>query len=244
MVNVQQNRDAHLPVDAHEVLHHLLGGDGIQRGHRLISQNDPRILRQSAGQRHALLLTAGQLIGPHVGLVQDTHLVQRLQRLDLVLPPEGPQQHPPEGHIRHAGGQHVLDNGGARHQIEGLEHHADAPAEPAQALARQGADIRAIHRQCAGGDLVHAVHGAQQRGLTGAGAADDGHELAVLNGQVHVIQTHRAVGIYLGYMVKNDHTVSSFPEIADGEGCTAEGLGCAALPASGKVLSWRPSAPE
>ena len=49
--------------------------------------------------------------------------------------------------------------------------------------------------------------------VSGAGASDNGHELAVLNGQVHVVQAHRSVGVYLGYMVENDHTVSSFREI-------------------------------
>ena len=236
MVDVQQDGDAHLLIDADEVLHHLLGGNGVKGSHRLVCQNDPGVLGQCAGQRHPLLLTAGELVGADVGFVQNTHLIQRFQRLDLIRLSEGAQQHPPEGHIRHAGGQHVLDDGGAGHQIEGLEHHTDAPAEPAQALARQGADIGAVHRQRAGGDLVHPVHGAQQRGLARAGTADDGHKLAVLNGQVHVVQTHRTVGIHLGYMVENDHMVSSFPEIAHGEGCTAEGHGCAVLPALGKVL--------
>jgi len=78
-----------------------------------------------------------------------------------------------------------------------------------RAFAGQGAHVRAVHRQRAGGDPVHAVHRAQQRGLARAGAADDGDEFAVLNGQVHIVQTHGAVGIYLGYMVKYDHTVSS-----------------------------------
>ena len=73
----------------------------------------------------------------------------------------------------------------------------------------EGIVIRAVHRQRAGGDPVHTVHRAQQRGLTRAGAADDGDELAVLNGQVYIVKAHGAVGIYLGYMVKYDHTVSS-----------------------------------
>ena len=56
---------------------------------------------------------------------------------------------------------------------------------------------------------VHPVDGAQQGGLARAGTADDGDELAVLNGQVYIVQAHGAVGIYLGYMVKFNHTVSS-----------------------------------
>ena len=182
MMDVQQNGDAHLLVDADKVLHYLFGCDWVESGHRLICQNDSGILSQSTGQRYTLLLAAGELVGPHVGLVQNAHLIQGFQRLDLVLFPEYTQQHPPEGHIRYAGRQHVFDYGGAGHQIEGLEHHADAPAEPAQTLARQGADIGTVYRQCARGDLMHSVHRPQQRGLACARTTDDGHKLAVLNG--------------------------------------------------------------
>ena len=135
MVDVQKDRDAHLPVDPHEVLHHLPGGDGVQGRHRLIRQDDAGVLGQGPGQGHPLLLPAGELVRPHIGLVQDAHLFQALQGLQLVRLAEGPQQHPPEGHVRHAGGEHIADDGGPGHEIEGLEHHADAPAEAAQALA-------------------------------------------------------------------------------------------------------------
>jgi len=209
MVDVQQNGDAQLLIDVNEVLHHLLGGHGVEGGARLVRQNDAGVLGQRPRQRHALLLTAGELVGAHIRLVQNAHLVQRFQCLELVLFAERAQQHTPEGHIRHAGGEHILDHGGAGDQIERLEHHADAPAELPQAFAGQGAHVRAVHRQRAGGDPVHAVHRPQQRGLARAGAADDGDELAVPNGQVHIVQAHGAVGIYLGYMVKYDHTVSS-----------------------------------
>ena len=57
---------------------------------------------------------------------------------------------------------------------------------------------------------MHAVHRAQQCGFARAGAADDGHEFTILNGQVYIVKAHSAVGIYLRYMVKYDHTVSSF----------------------------------
>ena len=209
MVDVQQDGNAHLLIDVNEVLHHLLGGHRVEGGDRLVRQNDVGALGQRPRQRHALLLAAGELVGAHIRLIENAHLVQRLERLELVLFAERAQQHAPEGHIRHAGGEHILDHSRARDQIERLEHHADAPAELPQRLAGQGAHIRAVHRQRAGGDPVHTVHRPQQRGLAGAGAADDGDKFAVPNGQVHIVKAHGAVGIYLGYMVKYDHTVSS-----------------------------------
>ena len=82
-----------------------------------------------------------------------------------------------------------------------LKHHADlrslnlpqnGPVRVEQFLPVQqdAAGIVALlpgqqTRQRAGGDPVHAVHRAQQRRFSRAGAADDGDELAVLNGQAH-----------------------------------------------------------
>ena len=36
----------------------------VERGDRLVRQQDLRLLHERAGDRHALLLTAGELIGP------------------------------------------------------------------------------------------------------------------------------------------------------------------------------------
>jgi len=146
-----------------------------------------RVLRQRARQRDALLLAAGELVRAHIGLVQNADLVQRFQRLDLVLLAERAQQHPPERHVRHAGGEHVLDHARARDEVKRLEYHADPAPELPQALAGQARDVGAVHHQRAGGDLVHAVDGAQQRGLARAGAADDGDEFAVVDAQTDVV---------------------------------------------------------
>ena len=56
---------------------------------------------------------------------------------------------------------------------------------------------------------MHPVDGAQQGGFTGTGTADDGDKFTILDGQVYIVQPHGAIGVYLGYMVKLNHTVSS-----------------------------------
>ena len=164
---------------------------------------------EGAGQCHTLLLAAGELVGTNIGLIQDADLIEGLQGLHFILPAENTQQYPPEWHIRYAGGENIFDDGGAGDQIERLEHHADAPAEAAQAFAGKGADIDAIYHKGAGGDAVHPVDGAQQGGFTGTGTADDGDKFTILDGQVYIVQPHGAIGVYLGYMVKLNHTVSS-----------------------------------
>ena len=129
MVNVDQHRNIHFFVDALEVAHDLMGGHGVQRGHGLVGQNDGGVLVQGAGQRHALLLAAGKLVAAGIGLVQNAHLIQRLQGLQLLLSGKNAEQNPEEVHIGHHGGKHVFDGGGAGNQVEGLKDHADFAAE-------------------------------------------------------------------------------------------------------------------
>ena len=165
---------------------------------------------------------------------------------EKVLLAERAQQHPPERHVRHAGGEHILDHACARDEVKRLEYHADPAPELPQPLAGKARDVGTVHGQCAGGDLVHAVDGAQQRGLARAGAADDGDEFAVVDTQTDVVQADRAVGIYFGYVVKYDHKASSFLKSSAGRARTAEGICRASPPRVGKVRWISPlrSAPE
>lgn len=68
--------------------------------------------------------------------------------------------------------------------------------------------IGAVHRQCAVRDVMHAVDGADQRGFACAGKADDGHELALSNGQVNVLQRLEAVGVFFVYMFEFNHLIN------------------------------------
>ena len=196
MVDVQQDGDVHILVDPDEILHHLLGGHRVQCGHRLIRQDDLGVLGQGSGQGHPLLLAAGQLIRPDIGLIQNAHLIQALQGQDLILLAKRPQQHPPKGHIRHPGHEHVFDHRGPGHQVEGLEDHADIPAETPQGLSLQIGNVMVVHGKGAAGDVVHPVDGAQQGGFPRAGKADDGHKFPLGHLQAHVVQAHGAVGVY------------------------------------------------
>lgn len=89
-----------------------------------------------------------------------------------------------------------------------MKDHANAAAERAQAFAVQLHHIGAVHRQCAVRDVMHAVDGADQRGFASAGKADDGHELALSNGQVNVLQRLEAVGVFFVYMFEFNHLIN------------------------------------
>ena len=176
----------------------------VERGNRLVGEDDGGILVERAGERDTLLLAAGELVAADVGLIQNTDLIQRGEGGELLLLVEQAEEHAEEAHIRHHGGQNVLERRRAGDEVEGLEDHADLAAELAQRLAGELGNVRVVHGQFALGDVDHAVDGADQRGFARAGEADDGDEFALLELEVDVLETLDAVGIRFGNVLKFD----------------------------------------
>ena len=83
-MKVADHGDAEIPVDALQRVHHHLGVVRIERGDRLVRQNDVGLLHQRAGDRDALLLAAGKLVGALHRQRGDIELLQRGQRDRLV----------------------------------------------------------------------------------------------------------------------------------------------------------------
>ena len=67
-------------VDAQKRVHHDLGVARVERGDRLVGEDDVRLLHQRAGDRDALLLTAGELVGALRRELRHVELFQRRQR--------------------------------------------------------------------------------------------------------------------------------------------------------------------
>ena len=114
---------------AHD-LQHLADQLGVERRGRLVEQDQLGLHRQHAGDRHALLLAAGQALGIFVDLVGEADLVEHRPRplLGLRL---GQAQHSAR---RHA---HVVERGQVRKQVEALEDEADLGALPGQLAIAQ-----------------------------------------------------------------------------------------------------------
>ena len=202
MVDIQQNGDIVLFVDTNKVLHDLAGRNRVQRSHRLVRKDDFGILVECAGERHALLLSAGHLIAAGIGLVQDADLIQTLQGAHLLFLAENAAEHTEEIHIGHIGCQNIFQCRAAGNQVEALENHADLTAIPAQLLALECIDIDTVNRQCAAGHIVHTVDAAQNGRFAGAGEADDRDKFALLDVQIDILQRGKAVGIGLVDMFK------------------------------------------
>ena len=64
---------------------HLLAQLAVERAERLVEQQQPRLEHGGAGQRDALLLAAGELVGQALGHAGELDHVQRLLRPALAI---------------------------------------------------------------------------------------------------------------------------------------------------------------
>lgn len=97
-------------VDVGENIHDLSCGFGIERGDWLVGEYHFGLLRQCAGDGHALLLTTGQCGSALPGAVSQPHAVQRSQRLLLLLGTEHAQRATPARHAAKKAQQHVVQH--------------------------------------------------------------------------------------------------------------------------------------
>jgi hypothetical protein len=202
LVQVAQHRDAQVARGVVQVLQHLARGLRVEAGDRLVREDQPRLLRQRAGDAHALHLPARERVGARVRLVRQAHAGQALVRQRDVGAAEEVHHRRERRHRAQAPGEHVLQRGEARHHVVVLEDHGHALA--------QGARVGALHRvhavdvQLAAVGHREAVHAAQQGRLAGARLAEHHHELARRRIEVHAAQ-HGVVAVALGELPDADH---------------------------------------
>jgi hypothetical protein len=169
---------------AHDV-EHLADHLRVERRRRLVEEHDLGLHGQGAGDRHALLLPAGQLGRVLVRLLGNAHPLQELHRHLLRRSRASLRtfRFGPEGD--------VLERGQVREQVERLEHHPD--------LAADGGDVADVVRQLDAVDddlpalvLLEPVDRADEGRLAGARRAEDDDHLArrqtICDGQVDAAQ--------------------------------------------------------
>ncbi len=145
---------------------HLDAGQRIQRAQWFVQQQQAWLVDQRAGQRHALLLPAGQGRRPLVGAFGQADLGQRLF---------GPW--PPVAGKAQAD---VVDHALPGQQARVLEHQPDIVADVGQ---------RSVAGQhFAPARLVQPGQQAQQGALAAAAATDHGDELARRDVQVDALK--------------------------------------------------------
>jgi hypothetical protein len=113
---------------------HLFAGVAVEVAGRLIGQNQRRLHDGGAGDRHALALAAGELVGPMVGAVLQAEAGERPGDAGVALPGRNAGQ----GHRQ----RDILGGGQARHQMEALENEPDAfAAHPRLLVGREGGHV-------------------------------------------------------------------------------------------------------
>ena len=100
------------------------------------------MLRKRAGDRDALLLTAGELVRAGPGAVDEADGVQAAERQLAVRAREAARDHAPGGHVGQAADQHVLERGQPADQIELLEDQRELAAREPE-LSRTLPDVAA-----------------------------------------------------------------------------------------------------
>ncbi len=151
---------------------------GVERGERLVEQQQPRLGGQRAGQRDPLPLAARERAG---------------QPVAVALEPHHPQQ---TGHpgVDVAGAPqprcvaHVAGHGEVGEELALLEHQR----EPAAVGGHPG-QVGAVPAHPARRRRLEPGHRPQQRRLAAAGRAEHGHHLAGGHGEVGVAQRRHAV---------------------------------------------------
>ena len=126
LVEIDQERDIPPSDTGDEQFESVLGEFRVQRGHRLVGQNDVGFLHQCPGDCGSLLLATGESLDAPVAVAVELDL--RQHRLGLgplgsrVEPEEAqPGRHPAESSL-----QHVVDRGQARYQKVLLVDHGNA----------------------------------------------------------------------------------------------------------------------
>ena len=164
-----------------------LHGD-VERRHRLVEQEHPRVRRQGAGNRHPLGLAAGELSRPPVGEVADSDLVEPALGVRACCTPESAAAAWPERDVLQCvevgEEQGVLAEQRRTPGVRG-DHRAGAT----------GADIGerlAVEHHPAGGRAHQPGKDAQQRRLARSVGTEQGEGLAVrdLDGHLDVALGH------------------------------------------------------
>ena len=141
---------------------------GIERGQRLIEQEDVGLKHQRARQGDALALAAGELRGAAGFLAGEADQFQGFAHAAIDLC----------GAMTLETELHVAARGEVRKQGVILEHGADV------ALIRLALiDDLAVEQDVAGGGLLEAGDQAQRGGLAASGRAQQGEETAPRNGE-------------------------------------------------------------
>ena len=167
-------RDADLGLDALQLDLHLLAQLQVERAERLVEEQHLWVVDERSRQRHALLLTTGELrrLAPLVSRQLDQ--LEQLRDLVADLAVRDPPPPQPEGDI--------LVDRQVREERVALEDGVHVPPEGGQA-----GDIGLAEMDPAGGGVLEAADHAQRGGLAAAGGAEEREKLPAVDLERQVV---------------------------------------------------------
>lgn len=175
-----QNDRAAMPVgDPLEKLDDRPAARGIERGGRLIAEHNGRVAGQSAGDGHALFLTAAEISRKCLDAVLEVHFNEKFL---------GAPACSSAANAAHVHGERdILDGTERRKQIEALKNKADEfPADTRQFLFGKRGDFLAEKLKAPGRSRENAAKDGKKRGFAAARRTHEQGELAGVDVKVDV----------------------------------------------------------
>ncbi|MNS63523.1 hypothetical protein D3C72_966190 [compost metagenome] len=182
IVRDHQRGDAEVALQLAQLGAQMLADAGVEGGHRFVEQQQRRCRRQSAGQRDALLLAAGQLAGVLFLAAGEADQFEHLA--DALAHFVAPAASKAVGNIR-------LD-GQIGEQCVGLEQNPVVAG-----LRGEVRDIAIAEVQLAAVLLFQTGDATQQRGLAAARRAEQAHQLTGGDVEGHIIQRGESAEAFL-----------------------------------------------
>ena len=187
-----------LALIAESSCHDAGAGVGVEVSGRLVRQQDRRLVDDGAGHRHALLLTARELVRESALLAGQADHLQDVGHglLDEALALAD--------HLQ--GERDVVEDGLVGQQPEVLEHHAEVAPEVRHLAAGERVELLAEHVDLALGGLLLLEHEAEEARLAGTRRAHQEDELPLQHLEAHAAECwSRRSGIRLGDLVETNH---------------------------------------
>ena len=172
----------------------------VQVAGRFVADQKSRVRDNGAGNRHALLLAAGEFIGPVRTAIGQADQLQCDLGIALALRAVEPGQQQRQ--------LDVLLRGQGGHEVVELEHETDVLAAPVRELAvAEAVDALAFYLDLATAGRVQPPDQVEQGGLAGARGPHQGDEIATRYFQVQTMQHGDLLGAAL----------VGLAEVADGD---------------------------
>ncbi len=165
-----------LVVQLGEQIHHLLAVLGVEVAGGLVGEDELGVGDHGAGNGHALLLSARELLREVLGAVGDGHPLHHGRNPLFALC--GADVQVAQRQLYVFIDVQLVD------EVEALEHEADvALAELGALLLLQAADLLSEQLIGALGGIIQEAEDVEQRGFAAARRPHDGDELAVVDGE-------------------------------------------------------------